>query len=78
MGIHNIIIQELRTQIWLEHKTFHTGPVNWPNELCIYCDEEVKAIQADHIQGEVDEQVRADAIQDQEMRWGEEQEEVEE
>ena len=61
MGIHNIIIQGVRERMWLEHQALHKGSANWPNELCIYCEQEVEAIQADHIQGEVDEQVRVES-----------------
>ena len=57
MGIHNIIIQEARTQIWLEHKTLHQRVFD---EQCIYCEEELEKAQSDHIQGEVNEQERAD------------------
>ncbi len=53
-----------KQQAWLTHKSLHTGPVNWPNELCIYCDKEVKATQADHIQGEVNEQLREEQDND--------------
>jgi uncharacterized protein with PIN domain len=60
MGIHNIIIQQVREEIWLEHQALHIGSANWPNELCIFCEQEVESIKADHIQGEVDEQVRGE------------------
>jgi uncharacterized protein with PIN domain len=53
MGIHNIIIQEIRTQLWLEHKTFHQRTFD---EQCVYCEEELEKAQADHIAGEVLEQ----------------------
>jgi hypothetical protein len=53
MGTHNIIIQEARTQAWLDHKTFHQ---RYFSELCVFCQEDLQKAQADHIAGEVLEQ----------------------
>ena len=60
MGTHNIIGQQIREEVWLVHKTMHTTPATFPNELCIFCQEEAQAIADDHIQGEADEQLRAE------------------
>ena len=59
MGIQNIMIQQARQQVWLNHHTFHTGLKRF-DEMCVLCAEELQAAQIDHVQGEANDQLRED------------------
>jgi hypothetical protein len=51
----NIIVQQTRELVYLDHITFHRGPKGF-DEKCPVCVEELQEAQADHINLEVLEQ----------------------
>jgi hypothetical protein len=54
------MVNPIKLGAYTIHQGFHIGKA-WPAKDCVFCEKEEYLIQADHVQGEVDDIVRAES-----------------